>query len=163
MKKIFFPLLSTSIILFAACTGGNKEEFKVPEATKATSVTGNASEEYDPNRGHGIYGPDNLVIKATLNEEMAARGEKIFNEKCATCHKLTADTLKGPGWKGLTERRTSHWLMNYIVNPDSMLDKDPKLVEAVHLTQMRMPNMKLSDQEARDVLEFMRKNDGVKP
>lgn len=156
-------LLASSIVLLAACNGSGEKDFKVPES-KAGTVTGNVdSNQYDPNRGHGKYDFDNLQISATLDEKMAERGEKLAQEKCFTCHKTTIDTLKGPGWKGVTERRTAHWLMNYMVNPDAMLDVDPKLKAAIDSCDMRMPNLKLTDLEAREILEFMRKNDGIKP
>jgi hypothetical protein len=43
-----------------------------------------------------------------------------------------------------------------------MIDKDPELQAQLELCLVRMPNQSLTDKEARDVLEFMRKNDGVK-
>jgi hypothetical protein len=43
-----------------------------------------------------------------------------------------------------------------------MLDKDPKPMAQLELCLVRMPNQNLSDDEARHVYEFMRKNDGVK-
>ena len=52
--------------------------------------------------------------------------------------------------------------MNFITNPDPMIDKDPKLQAMLELCLMRMPNQSLSDVDARNVLEYMRKNDGVK-
>jgi hypothetical protein len=54
------------------------------------------------------------------------------------------------------------WIMNFITNPDPMIDKDPKLQAQLELCLLRMPNQSLSDQEARSVLEYMRQNDGVK-
>lgn len=33
----------------------------------------------------------------------------------------------------------------------------------LELCAVRMPNQSLSDEETRNVLEFMRKNDGVQP
>jgi hypothetical protein len=52
--------------------------------------------------------------------------------------------------------------MNFITNPDPMIDKDPKLQAQLELCLLRMPNQSLSDADARNILEFMRKNDGVK-
>ena len=39
----------------------------------------------------------------------------------------TEEKLVGPGWKGVSERRTPQWIMNFITNPDPMIDKDPEL------------------------------------
>ena len=79
-----------------------------------------------------------------------------------SCHKLSDERLVGPGWKGVTERQTPHWIMNFITNPDPMLDVDPELQSQLEMCLVRMPNQNLSDTDAREVLEFMRKNDGVK-
>jgi hypothetical protein len=71
--------------------------------------------------------------------------------------------LVGPGWAGVTTRRQPSWIMNFITNTDVMLDKDPEAQAMLELCLVRMPNQSLSDEEARNLLEFMRKNDGVKP
>jgi hypothetical protein len=43
-----------------------------------------------------------------------------------------------------------------------MIDKDPELQAQLELCLVRMPNQSLNDTEAREILEYMRKNDGVK-
>ena len=43
-----------------------------------------------------------------------------------------------------------------------MLNKDPEAQAQLELCLVRMPNQSLTDEEARQLLEFMRKNDGVK-
>jgi hypothetical protein len=43
-----------------------------------------------------------------------------------------------------------------------MIDKDPKLQAQLELCLLRMPNQSLTDADARNILEFMRKNDGAK-
>ena len=93
---------------------------------------------------------------------MAEKGEAIANTKCISCHKLTGEKLVGPGWKGVTERRTGHWIMNFITNPDPMIEKDPEVQAQLELCLVRMPNQSLTDDDARHLLEFMRKNDNVK-
>ena len=52
--------------------------------------------------------------------------------------------------------------MNFITNPDPMIDKDPEVQAQLEICLVRMPNQGLSDDDARHILEFMRKNDGVK-
>jgi len=42
-----------------------------------------------------------------------------------------------------------------------MIDKDPAVQAQLELCLVRMPNQNLVDTEARQVLEYMRKNDGV--
>lgn len=93
---------------------------------------------------------------------MAEAGEKIYKVKCSACHKLTDERLVGPGWKGVTSRHTPEWIMNFVTNTDDMLNKDPKAQALLEICLVRMPNQNLSDEDARNVYEFMRENDGVK-
>ncbi len=93
---------------------------------------------------------------------MAEAGLKVYDVKCGSCHKLTDEKLVGPGWKGVTTRHRPEWIMNFVTNVDEMLDKDPKAMAQLELCLVRMPNQNLSDDEARNVYEFMRQNDGVK-
>ena len=58
---------------------------------------------------------------------MAAEGKKIAEVKCTSCHKPTDEKLVGPGWKGITTRQNPHWIMNFITNPDPMINVDPEL------------------------------------
>lgn len=115
---------------------------------------------YDPNRGLGKFTTVDLGDK--LDVAMAAEGDKIQSVKCSSCHKMTDEKLVGPGWKGVTSRHKPEWIMNFITNPDPMIDKDPKLQAQLEICLVRMPNQALSDKDARNLLEFMRKNDGVK-
>ena len=116
---------------------------------------------YDPNRGEGKF--KNVKIEKKLNVKFAEAGSEAYDVKCASCHKLTDEKLVGPGWAGVTKRRHPGWIMNFMSNPDVMLDKDPAAKEMLELCAVRMPNQNLSDEEMRNLLEFMRKNDGVRP
>jgi cytochrome c551/c552 len=91
---------------------------------------------------------------------MVAAGESIYDLKCGSCHKLTDEKLVGPGWKGVTDRRSPEWIMNFVTNVDEMLDKDAEAKAMLEVCMVRMPNQNLKDDEARQILEFMRKNDG---
>jgi mono/diheme cytochrome c family protein len=158
MKKILLTL-STLVFLFAC----NNNENKTSEATESTTEadeTPKGNPDYDPNRGIGKFSTVDLGDK--LDKKMAAEGQKSFDVKCSSCHKLTEERLVGPGWKGVTERYTPQWIMNFITNPDEMLDMDPKAQAQLEICLVRMPNQNLSDQEARNLLEYMRENDGVK-
>ena len=52
--------------------------------------------------------------------------------------------------------------MNFITNPDPMIDKDPEAQAMLELCLVRMPNQSLTDEDSRAILEFMRKIDGLK-
>lgn len=162
-KAILICSMALSLSLFfAACGGsGDKETAKTtePAATEATT-SDDANPTYDPNRGEGKF--HDVKLDDKLDAAMATQGEKISELKCQSCHKMTDERLVGPGWHGVTTRHKPEWIMNFMTNTDEMIDKDPKAQAMLEICMVRMPNQSLSDQDARDILEFMRKNDGVK-
>ncbi|MEI8280195.1 MAG: cytochrome c [Bacteroidota bacterium] len=159
MKKLL--LLTSICALLAACGGNNTPANNVPTlASNAENAKPNDNPSYDPNRGEGKF--THVDVAATLNAAMADAGEKVFSVKCNSCHKLTEEKLVGPGWKGVTSRHTAEWIMNFVTNTDAMINKDPKAQALLEICLVRMPNQNLSDDDARALYEFMRKNDGVK-
>ena len=134
---------------------------KTPDSSAAEiSTEGADPSSYDPNRGEGKY--DHVELSAVLDGAMATKGEEVSEVKCTSCHKMTDEKLVGPGWKGVTERRKPEWIMNFITNPDPMIDKDPEVQAQLEICLVRMPNQGLMDEDARSILEYMRKVDGVK-
>lgn len=160
MKKImFFGMIA---IIATACGGGNSHAGAIDNQQGGESVAAasNGNPSYDPKRGEGKF--KSVDIPATLDAAMAESGNKIYAVKCSSCHKTTEEKLVGPGWKGVTSRHAAPWIMNFITNTDEMLNKDPKAQAQLEICLVRMPNQNLSDADARALLEFMRKNDGVK-
>lgn len=156
MKKLL--TLSIIALCLAACGGNNTENKKT--ATTEPSKPESPSPSYDPNRGEGKF--TKVDVSPTLETAKADAGEKVYSVKCSSCHKLSEEKLVGPGWKGVTSRHTAEWIMNFSTNTDEMLNKDPKAQAMLEICLVRMPNQNLSDDEARNIYEFMRKNDGVK-
>ena len=110
----------------------------------------------------GIGRFTNIQLTHPLDAVMLEKGSSIYQSKCFACHKLTTELLMGPGWAGVTDRRTPEWIMNWITNTKIMLDKDLAAQADLAVCLIRMPEQDLTDEQARDVLEFMRKNDGKK-
>ena len=166
MKKII--ILSSfifSMALFVVSCGGSggkdNSETNEPATSATTSDTAqNGNPSYDPKRGEGKF--HDVQVSDKLDVAMAEKGDKIYELKCSACHKLTDERLVGPGWKGVTKRQTPTWIMNFVTNTDEMITKDPKAQAMLEICMVRMPNQGLSDDDARNILEFMRKNDGVK-
>ena len=104
--------------------------------------------------------PEDVQITNPLNATWVAEGKNIYDLKCQSCHKLTNERLVGPGWLNVTKRRKPEWIMNMATNVDMMLEKDPEAQRLLEECLVRMPNQNLQKDEARRVLEFMRKNDG---
>ncbi len=109
------------------------------------------------------------VVKASdvhltnpLDAQWVAGGKTIYAVKCQACHKLNNDKLIGPGWAGITKRRKPDWIMNMITNVDIMLETDPEAQRLLEECIVRMPNQNLTKDEARQIVEFQRSNDGEK-
>lgn len=158
--KTLLPILMTVLISVLASCGGNDTEKNTQATTTDNPAASDQPSSYDPKRGEGKFDETNVIV-AALDASLAEKGKGVANTKCISCHKLSDEKLVGPGWKGVTSRHTPYWIMNFITNPDPMIDKDPKVQAQLELCLVRMPNQNLSDEEARSVLEFMRQNDGV--
>lgn len=157
MKKLV--LISASILVMISCGKKEKENAADDFSKPTTSENPVSGSSYDPVKGEGKF--DKVDLGEHLDKEMANLGEIVAGTKCLSCHKLSDEKLVGPGWAGVTERRTPEWIMNFITNPDPMIDKDPELQAQLEVCLVRMPNQSISDDEARQILEYMRKNDGV--
>lgn len=158
MNKLL--LLFLLLAIFGACAKkeNSNTDFGKPANDQSKGV--NKTSSYDSSRGEGKFDKVDLAVK--LNQAMAIEGERIAEVKCTSCHKPTEERLVGPGWKGVTSRKNPVWIMNFITNPDPMIDKDPEVQAQLEICLVRMPNQGLNDSEARNILEYMRKIDGVK-
>lgn len=103
-------------------------------------------------------GPITSVQLGAIDAALVKQGQEVFDGKCAACHKMD-EKVVGPALGGVTKRRTPEWIMNMILNPEEMTQKDPaaQALLAEHLTQMTFQNV--SEKEARAILEYFRKTD----
>lgn len=155
MKKL--TIVAGLALLVYACAESTSKNSGPSEGPAKEST---AAPAYDTAKGAGKF--TKVDIPASLDAKMAEAGKKVYDLKCAACHKLSDEKLVGPGWKGVTARHTPEWIMNFSTNPDEMLQKDPKAQAMLEICLVKMPNQNLTDDEARQVYEFMRKNDGIK-
>jgi len=154
-KHILASIFSTTLTLaLIVCLGacGKKSE---PPAIDASPSS--------PMANKGI-GPVKSVTLGPIDSQKASQGETIFKNKCAACHKMD-ERYVGPALKGVTARRSPEWILNQILNPQEMTQKDPiaKELLATYLTQMTFQNV--SEEEAKQILEYLRQmdNQGTKP
>lgn len=141
-------------LLIFACTQHKPNEVQTELSKSAIdSLT-------DPATGIGIV--RDVVLNSPLEQDKVDRGLAIYEKNCKSCHKLDDQRLVGPGWKEVTHRRKPEWIMNMITNVDMMLDNDEQAQKLLETCKTRMNVDVLSVADARDVLEFMRQNDGEK-
>jgi cytochrome c2 len=160
LKLLTAVALLFSSVTFTLIACGGSGEKKTTETKQAPASTSDAEKEKNDKRGIGKF--TKVDVPATLDKAMADAGNKVYDTKCMSCHRLTDERLVGPGWKGVTSRRLPEWIMNFSTNTDEMLANDPEAQAQLEICMVRMPNQNLSDADARNVYEFMRKNDGVK-
>jgi len=159
-KLVVAICLASGLLTYTACnnssssTSSNTDSSAGTSAESSTTTAGGASDE----KGIGQY--KDVQLTHPLDEKMIATGTNVYQVKCASCHKLTEEKLVGPGWKNVTDRRKPEWIMNFVTNTDEMIAKDTAAQNMLEVCLVRMPNQSLSGDDARAVLEFMRKNDG---
>jgi hypothetical protein len=159
MNKLIVLLACSFLFACAPDKSQNTEEYpdtSEPDAGKKAV----AEVMTDPTKGIGAV--KTVTLKTPLEQSRVDRGFSIYEMKCSACHKLDDQRVVGPGWKGITTRRQPEWIMNMINNTEIMLDKDPEAQKLLELCLVRMPNQNISVGDARDILEYMRKNDGEK-
>jgi cytochrome c2 len=81
----------------------------------------------------------------------------MFKKICAPCHTIGVGDRVGPDLRGVTERRPPAWLARFIRTPDKVLaENDPvALALAAKFPGVRMPNLKLSESDAADLISYI--------
>lgn len=166
MKKInkFYVLLLGSVFL-VACGGSEKEEkqqVKIGDYSKTETKTETKTGKQEPlidlsNKGIGPI--KSITIPQGIDEAMAVHGEDVFGKMCTACHKIDKKFI-GPKIEGVTIRRAPEWIMNMIINPEEMIQKDPIAKQLLVESNMAvMANQNISEEDARAILEYFRKID----
>jgi mono/diheme cytochrome c family protein len=148
MKSNQIYLLIVVALIVYSCGGPSK---KSENDSPSTSVI----EKDTTAKGNITY----LDISGPLDESLIAEGRSIFEQRCDNCHRLDTTKLVGPGWAGITNRRSPEWIMNMILNVSIMIEQDSIAHHLKSQNETKMPNQNLAVDKARSILEFMRKND----
>lgn len=106
----------------------------------------------------GIGPVKKVTLSKDLDQARVNRGKNEFEAKCTACHKIDKRFV-GPEIKGVTERRQPEWIMNMILNPTEMTKKDEVAKALLEEYASPMAEQGLSQEDARDVLEYFRSID----
>lgn len=155
-KRFVLFFMVAAVAGLIACNSGGGDNQAAGTASETSAPT--ASNDANNPKGIGKY--QNVELTHPLDESMVSAGKNVYEVKCASCHKLNEEKLVGPGFAKVTDRRTPEWIMNFVTNTDEMIEKDAAAQQMLEECLVRMPNQNLNEQDARAVLEFMRKNDG---
>jgi cytochrome oxidase Cu insertion factor (SCO1/SenC/PrrC family)/mono/diheme cytochrome c family protein len=84
-------------------------------------------------------------------------GQAMYKKICAPCHTIGVGDKVGPDLRGVTERRDRVWLARYLRNPSAMLEMNDPVARALaaKFDPVRMPNLRLSEQDADDLISFL--------
>ncbi|MHB8259560.1 MAG: c-type cytochrome [Bacteroidia bacterium] len=136
-------VLSSALLFTTRCSSGGTP-------TKSNQIIDTLTEK-------GI-GPITSVTLGDIDSTMAEKGNTIYASKCLICHTLY-DQVVGPALIGISKRRAPEWIMNQILNPTEMIEKDPISKKLLKKYKAPMANLNLTTDEARAILEYFRKND----
>jgi mono/diheme cytochrome c family protein len=112
-------------------------------------------------KGKGV-GPVKEVTLGPIDAQMAQAGRKTFDAKCALCHLLDGKKM-GPPLRDVTQQRAPEWIMNMLLNASEMLASDPEASKLAAQFPLRMPNQQLKQDDARQILEYLRQVAQEKP
>jgi protein SCO1/2 len=112
------------------------------------------------------HSPTNDALKSSAAAAALTfnKGEYTYGYHCAACHGIGNGTNRiGPDLAGVTGRRDREWLRRFITAPDKMnADGDPiALALRAEYRQVRMPNLKLSDEDVSAVIDYLAGHDGA--
>ncbi len=157
-----FVIFTIAAFVFFIGGCGEKKDSSQTEISQQQSADVNTSSATTDAAGltdwqikHGI-GPIKEELKlGPIDKKLAFKGKNIFDSKCAACHKLD-ERYVGPAQRDLIERRSPEYIMNMILNPAEMLEKNPEAKKMLAEYMTPMTNQNLTIDEARSVLEYFR-------
>jgi cytochrome c oxidase cbb3-type subunit 3 len=133
--------------------------------TNPPNQKGPEGEKWDPASDESVgfnavlsdkgIGPVKDITLAEIDDAWVKQGEDLFILKCSSCHKVDKRFV-GPPLHGVIDRRSPEWIMNMILNPEEMVNKNTVAKELFLEYLSPMANQSLSQDEARTILEYLR-------
>lgn len=159
MRKKNFIIIALLLLMITACGGGGnskvddiKDQLANRQSTPATLEEAEKNWKDD----HGIGTISAFELPAEIDQDLAKKGLVVYEAKCTACHKAEKQFI-GPAPKGILLKRTPAWVMNMILNPEEMVQKNPIAQQLlIKFNMSPMANQNLTEEEARAVLEYFR-------
>jgi cytochrome c551/c552 len=158
-RRPSLPVAFLLTTLLAAGCGGKQSEPAATNTASAppSSATGTTGTTTVPAVSPYDSGP--RAAESPVNKAQAELGEKLFQTKgCSACHAF-GKKVTGPDLAGVTQRRTAIWIEHQILHPEVMTKEDPIARELFAKHSLQMPNQKLTEDEARAVIEYFKHKD----
>lgn len=133
------------------------EEEDVPQNNEKTNETqsGPAQNAIRARNNKGIGPVTEVVLLNHIDEKMVSKGERLFNNECASCHRIH-ESGKGPALGNVLERRSPEFVMNIILNTQEMIEKDPVVMSLKGQYESEMVQVDVTQEEAREIVEYLR-------
>lgn len=144
-------LLAILVLLLAGCGGQNADS---NSSGSANADNENGLSKFEMENGIGPV-TEEIKLPDSIDEELAEKGEDIFETKCSACHKMD-ERYVGPAQRDLLDTRSPEYVMNMILNPAEMVKKHPEAKKMLAEFMTPMPNQNVSREEARAILEYFR-------
>ena len=142
VRNVVAPLLFAAGLMVVGCAGGAQEEAE-------ESV-------FDVKKEKAVYGKITHVdVGETIDAGMAASGLEVFDTKCSGCHKYE-ERFVGPALGDVADKRPPEYIMNMILDTETMIDNDDTVKCLLQEFLTRMPNQNVDEKAARNVLEHLR-------
>ncbi len=156
MPRSFAPRLSLALAALLLCSACGGSETPAPPSTSAAASAAATGSDLTPFQLENGIGPvTEAITLGPIDKGMADAGKQIFESKCSACHKMT-DKYVGPPLGAVTVRRTPAFIMNQVLNPEGMYAKHPVVKQLLGEYMTQMPNLGLTQEQARQVVEYLR-------
>ncbi len=149
--RMTYLMSVTSLVGLLACGGGDKAA--APPAASTPAAAGSDLTPWQLTNGIGPV-TEPLAL-GPVDAHEVEEGKKLFEAKCSACHKL-GERYVGPPLGGITEKVTPEFAMNMILNPQEMYTRHPAVKKLLGEYMTQMPNLGLTQEQAREVVEYLR-------
>lgn len=146
------------LILFVSCATPKEKEsdFSFDQLRKESATSEVPASKRVDLTNKGVGPVTEVVLSEEIDQELVAKGSTLYSQKCTACHKI-GEKFIGPAPNGILERRSPEWVMNMILNPERMLKEDQLAKDLfMEFNGAPMANQRLSEEEARAIVEFFR-------
>ena len=159
-------------LFLLSCGSDTQKETETPQAVEQPAAP--TVQSTDPNLQEKVENlkpkppnmPDEPVelkgvnLTTPLLGYMVRKGEKVYNEKCASCHSLDGSNSTAVTFASITKNRRPEWIMNLTTGVDMKFADARREQNRLNKCYTRQPGQRLNIEQSRDILEFLRHNDG---
>ncbi len=157
MKFKFLIIVITVSLVFSCGDDANKKTESTPKKVEVEKKVEkiDITKAYMDDKG---IGPITSIKVGDLDEKLVTLGLETYKTNCTACHKLKKRYI-GPALDQITKRRSPEWIMNMIINPELMIEKNALAKALITEYNAPMANQQMTEEQARAILEFFRSKD----